>query len=266
MSSNRPRLTRRTASRWLDHPREHAGDPLGAVLSAAAAASRETDAAAEERAVAQFRSAAPLVPVVGALGAPLMTRLKKKIVAAPVAATGIAGLVLAGGVAVAASAGVIDVPFDGHDNRSDKAPDAPSSTNPGLDRTDGPTPGGPGASPTGGANPDGSPQGSPTPSLDGLCKAFQAGAYKDDKKSPAFGALAAAAGGAENVATYCVDRIGERPSRPAKPTQAAQPTKPAKPTQAAQPTQPPQPTQAAQPTQKPTQAGKPTDKGKPVTG
>jgi hypothetical protein len=183
-----------------------------------------------------------------------MTRLKNKIVAAPVAAVGVAGLVLAGGVAVAATSGAIDVPFDGHDNRSDRAPEAPSSTNPGLDRTDQPTPGAP--RPTEGPGSTEGPQGTPAPSLRGLCKAFQAGALKDGKNSPAFNALVAAAGGTENLTTYCVDLVG--PAK--KPTHPAKPTKPAKPTQAASPTKPPQAGQPASPTKpaKPTQAASPT--------
>ena len=170
-----------------------------------------------------------------------MARIVRKVVAAPVAALGAAGLVVAGGgLALAASHGALNVPFSGHDHRSDKAPAAPATANPGLTRA-------PAATPT--ALP--TPSGTPTPSLTGLCRAFQAGA-SPSASNPAFAALTSAAGGTENVAAYCVDLIGPskkpthpaHPTTPAHPTAGAHPSKPASPGRGVEPTIPPKPDQA----------------------
>jgi hypothetical protein len=53
--------------------------------------------------------------------------------------------------------------------------------------------------------------GTPTPSLEGLCNAYQAGATSNPGKalqSAAFQVLVAAAGGEDKLATYCTDLIG----------------------------------------------------------
>src|SRR5215212_3258757 len=96
----------------------------------------------------------------------------------------------------------------------------------------------------------------------GLCRAYTSGNKAEQGQaleSPAFAALVAAAGGADNVATYCgtvtSGPSGSHPTHPAHPTQAVtptHPTHPAHPTQGASPTHPAHPTQAATPTQKPT--------------
>lgn len=177
-----------------------------------------------------------------------MSRTVRKLLAVPAAGLAAAGVLVAGGgVAFAASQGALHVPFTGHDNRSPEAPTAPASENPGLSQTHSP------ATPS--ADGTQTPSGTPSPSLDGLCQAFQAGANHNGEDNPAFAALTAAAGGADKVSAYCVDRIGPstKPTHPAKPTQAASPTHPAKPTQAASPTHPAKPTQAPTPP-RPTQA------------
>jgi len=52
---------------------------------------------------------------------------------------------------------------------------------------------------------------SPSPSLTGLCKAYQAGGYASSTKhgnvNPAWSALESAAGGADDVDEYCDDRL-----------------------------------------------------------
>jgi hypothetical protein len=152
-----------------------------------------------------------------------MTRITRKVAAAPAAALAAAALVLGGGgIALAASQGAVHVPFTGHDNRSDEAPAAAASVNPGITGTGVPSDD---ATADVDATPDASPSATPSPSLDGLCVAFQAGAVDKAASNPAFTALQDAAGGADNVAAYCVTRIGE-------PTHPAAPTHPAKPSQA----------------------------------
>jgi hypothetical protein len=118
----------------------------------------------------------------------------------------------------------------------------------------------------------------------GLCRAYVSGNKAEHGKalaSPAFAALVTAAGGVDNVATFCGTLTsgpsGSHPTHPAHPTQAASPTHPAHPTHPAKPTQaaspthpthPAHPTQAPSPTHpthpaKPTQAATPTHKPKP---
>ena len=100
----------------------------------------------------------------------------------------------------------------------------------------------------------------------GLCHAYLAGSKTEHGQalqSPAFTALALAAGGPDLVADFCSavpkpgsgDQSGDpshpaHPTHPAKPTQAASPTHPthpAKPTQAASPTRPAHPTHPPSP-------------------
>lgn len=237
MTTNRSRLSRRAAARMLDH-RGDPNEPLARLLEAAAAAPA-APAAGEERASALFREA----PVAGSTP---MNRLTRRIAALPIAALAAGSLALGGGgLALAASQGALHVPFTGHDNRSSEAPEAPASTNPGLTRTPGS-----GTPATPSADASHLPSATPSPSLDGLCRAYQAGAVPRKATNPAFAALTRAAGSAEAVSAFCSDRVGTpsrppRPTTPPKPSQATTPTTPTKPTQAAHPTRPPKPTQAA---------------------
>lgn len=163
-----------------------------------------------------------------------MIRVTRKIAAAPVAALAAAGLLVGGGgIALAASQGAVHVPFTGHDNRSGDAPSAPATVNPGLTATHAPSDDATDEATQ--ETPDVSPSATPSPSLDGLCVAYQAGAMDKAAENSAFAALKSAAGGADNVEAYCVTRIGEpthpvKPTHPAKPTQAATPEHPVAPT------------------------------------
>ena len=264
------RLTRRDSERLLDHEVAPDSSELSRLLSVAARPSggRPTG---ENVAMAQFRESRHLTPSSADRRRPLVALLARKALAAPVVAVGAAGLLLGGG-GLAFTAATGHVPFTGHDNRSDKAPAAPSSTNPGQTRAASNSPSvkpssSPGSSSTGKAT----PAGTPSPSIHGLCRAYKSGALQPNKKSPAFAALTKAAGGSDSVTTYCASVLAapkptpavtptkpSHPTHPAKPTQAATPTKPAKPTQAgvpATPTKPAKPSQAATPT-KPTQAAR----------
>ncbi len=61
------------------------------------------------------------------------------------------------------------------------------------------------------------PKGTPSPSLRGLCTAYQAGVADSHGKamdSPAFSALVTAAGGTDNVADYCTKLIGAPSTHP----------------------------------------------------
>jgi len=239
MTTHRSRLTRRDAEKILDH-RGDPTEPLAGLVDAAAAQSPGTPglvAGAEEQAVGLFRGATPVVP--GSESASRLARATRRLAALPAAGLAAGVLVLGGsGLALAANQGAVHVPFTGHDNRSDHAPaapTAPTSDNPGLSGTAG-TP----------KSTEHTPSATPSPSLEGLCHAYQAGAMPRSAFNPAFAALSTAAGGAEGVGAYCTDLIGT-PNKPAHPTQAAHPTTPPKPSQAATPPIP-HPTRAADPT------------------
>jgi hypothetical protein len=263
MTTYRDRLTRRATERILDH-RGDPTDPLARLVDAAAAAP-SSDAPGEELAVSLFREARGLGPVPASGRPAALTRLSRRLAALPAAALAAGVLVLGGGgLALAATQGALHVPFTGHDDRSDRAPAAPSGTNPGLSHTAGdPSAEGSGVP---GAGATHLPSATPSPSLAGLCRAYQAGAVPRKASNPAFAALSSAAGGAAGVGSYCTSLVGA-PSKPAHPTQAARPTVPPtpdhattppvpRPTQAVSPTTPPKPAQAVGPTTppKPTRA------------
>jgi len=182
MRTRRTRLSRRTAARILDDPAAYAHDGgLGELLSSVGSSAAGVDPDAEERAVAAFRAVPhhDSIPTMG--GTSVMTRFTRKALAAPAAALAAAGIVVAGGgLALAASQGAVHVPFTGHDNRPSSAPSAPASTNPGLS--------GPTAEPTEDSATDEptspSPSATPSPSLDGLCVAYQAGAMAKAARTP----------------------------------------------------------------------------------
>lgn len=228
MRTRRPRLSRRTASRMLDHPTAHAHDGgVGEALSAVASMPAVLADDGEDRALAAFRAVAHPDPVPTTRGTPFMTRITRKAAAAPAAALAAAGIVLAGGgIAFAASQGAVHVPFSGHDHRPSQAPSATATVNPGISGTHQAQQPGDEATDT---SPSASSSATPSPSLEGLCVAYQAGAMDKAATNPAFTALQSAAGGADGVAAYCVNLIGEpthpaRPTHPAKPTEAATPS------------------------------------------
>lgn len=244
---NRDRMSRRDAEKILDHHGDPT-DPLAGLVDAAAAPSAV--GSGEDRAAALFRTTTGLGPVPITESGSVMIRLTRKLAALPVAALAAGGLALGGGgLAFAATQGAVHVPFTGHDNRSTHAPAAPSTTNPGLTGT----PGKPASTPN--AEATHLPSGTPSPSLEGLCHAYQAGAVPQKASNPAFAALSRAAGGASGVGAYCTSLIGPKPAHPTQaatppiphPTQAATPPvpHPTHPSQAASPTIPPRPTQAA---------------------
>jgi hypothetical protein len=171
-----------------------------------------------------------------------------KLKTVPAIGISAAAMVL-GGSGIALASGGLNIPFTGHDNRSQHAPAAPETNNPGVSKA-GTVIGGPSADQSSGAEAADKPSAQPSPSLDGLCVAYQHGAFAHGT-SQAFAVLTRAAGGVEGVAGYCTALIGApsaQPSHPAKPSQAPTPTHPVMPTQAVEPTPPTLPTQAAEPT------------------
>ncbi len=156
-----------------------------------------------------------------------------KALTVKVAAAALATTAAAGGVAYAASEGALPGQSGDHSvSRSaapEKSKDATAKDNNGK---------GPGEA-----------NGSPSPSLVGLCHAYTSGVATSKGKAlenPAFTVLITTAGGADKVAAYCTkllaDEAAAKPSHPAtgKPADAGKPTD--KPAEGGKPTASPRPT------------------------
>ncbi len=180
-------------------------------LSVASTAAFPGELAGEAAAVAAFRAAADVEPVPHNRRASMMkSAVVAKLLTLKAAVVAVAA-VSVGGVALAATTDVLPNPF---------------------------SPGSPGHSTPAPTHPDG-PGATPSPSLAGLCVAYHAGAGQANEHvldNPAFSALVDAAGGSENVASFC-DELGVTPtpephgSRPADipsadPSQAPTPSHP----------------------------------------
>jgi hypothetical protein len=117
--------------------------------------------------------------------------LGRQTFAAPLAAL---TLVAGGGIALAASGGDPAPQAAAH-----RTVDKPSATGKPTDKPDEDHPDEPRS------------HASPSPSLTGLCRAYQAGGYasstKHGKVNPAWSALESAAGGSDDVDEYCDDRL-----------------------------------------------------------
>ena len=158
----------------------HGSRRLAERLSAASAVAFPGELAGEHAAVAAFLAAADvdLAPQPGRRSM-IKSVLVAKLLTLKAAAIAVAA-VSAGGVALAASTGVLPNPLN-------QAPENPGHSVPAPDHSNG-------------------SNATPSPSLVGLCTAYRAGAGENHGKAlenPAFGALVTAAGGPENVDSYC---------------------------------------------------------------
>jgi hypothetical protein len=154
--------------------------PLAERLAAASAAAFPGELAGEHAALAAFRAAADvdLAPQPGRRSM-IKTALVAKLLTVKAAAVAIAA-VSAGGVALAASTGVLPNPLNQvPDNAGISVPAPAQKDSEGLDAS---------------------------PSLIGLCTAYVVGdaaANEEALTNPAFSALVDAAGGVENIESYC---------------------------------------------------------------
>jgi hypothetical protein len=232
MSTHRPhRIDRETAEQLLSGvpaDRSAATDPLARLLAAAAAPPTARELAGEDAALAAFLDARRLPAA--AAGGTLLQAARGRLFTLKVAALAAATTAALGGVAIAAGTG--SLPGQG----SGKASGVTSSATGSPDgRTDVGRPAHtPAATPTvpgslGGA--------APSPSLVGLCQAYEARPAASRSKAleaPAFGALVAAAGGADRVPAYCVAVLAahaeagksDKPGHGTKPTEKPAPDKP----------------------------------------
>jgi hypothetical protein len=175
---------------------------LGEHLAAAAAPGRPEELAGWPVVLAAFRAAHPQ-PVADQRRKPVIKTWLTKLLTVKAAAV-LAVAATGGGVALAASSGTLPNPL------ADKPAVTPST---GHD-TDRP---GTAASHPGGKG----PSALPSPSLVGLCHAYEAGAGADHGKaleSPAFTALITEAGGKDKVDGYCKTLLATSPGNGSGPS------------------------------------------------
>jgi hypothetical protein len=210
----KPRLSRRSVERMLEHP---AGtDPLSRLLSSAAAPAADVNLEAETRALAAFRAQGANPAIAHRRRSLVKSALAKLVAARLITLTAVAGAAT-GGLALAAATGTLPPSIQNFAHNTVNAPADHGKH--------GPVPSGTGSStgsaavteatvaaPSLGSSPSASHSAAstPSPSLRGLCTAYLAGATSNPGKAasnPAFTALITAAGGVENVAAFCAALI-----------------------------------------------------------
>jgi hypothetical protein len=263
MSSHDHHLSRRDAERLLDQPAA-TSSALATALAAAGAPARTAELGREDATVAAFHTArlTPSPTTRSSYVSP--SKLGSRAAARAVIATGAVVALTSGGFALANSAHLPTLPGQASDQATESVAKTPKPTETPTETTTET----PAETPTETPTETESETALPTPSFTGLCTAFQAAdhsAHGASLDSAAFTALATEAGGAEQIATYCVALIGE-PKETGKPSELPTPT--AKPTPGKPTDQPTgKPSVLPTPTDKPTPTtGKPTDKPAPVKG
>jgi hypothetical protein len=174
-------------------------DRLAELLAAATAPVACDELADEVAAVTAFREA-HLAPVLQLRRQSVIKTALAKLLTLKVAAAALT-VTAAGGVALAASTGNLPASSDGAAQTARPTPTGSTGTH----HTDKPA-----------AARDGHHNASPSPSLVGLCHAYQAGAGDNPGKAldnPAFSHLITVAGGKDKVAAYCTDLVKTRPSK-----------------------------------------------------
>jgi hypothetical protein len=188
-------------------------DPLADLLHAAAAPGRPEELAGRAAAMAAFRAARPGASATPA-GAPPRRFALGRLLTVKIAA--LAAAVAVGGVALAASVGVLPNPLRPAPASSSSSPLSPGASH---STTSQPTSAGPSATSAPTAGPSAAPV--PTTGLAGLCHAYLRDPDRGNgkaKENPAYSALADAAGGRELIEGYCTGLIPEKTKAPAKPS------------------------------------------------
>ncbi|HEY3716617.1 MAG TPA: hypothetical protein VGL39_18985 [Jatrophihabitantaceae bacterium] len=204
----------------------HGPDPLARLLAAAATPARRGELAGEDAAVMAFRDA-NLALTPESRRRSMLSSALAKLATAKVAVAVIA--VSGGGVALAAGSGHLP----GVDSSNDHHPSARPGTNATASHHETGSSASPGSSPAT-SHKSTAPNGGPSPNLRGLCTAFTAGAGDNPGKAldnPAFTLLITAAGGKDQVSSYCTTLLGAAPGKSsthpgADPTHGAPSTHP----------------------------------------
>ena len=190
MSSHRaPDIDRRAAEHLLaGRPAGHATRPLAAALRAAAAPAHPEELSGERAAMTAF-AAAHLDPVPEPRRPSVLKSTLAKILTVK-AAVILAAAAGTGGVVLASTSGVLPAPW------TDSPADPPAVTTPQHPSS---------GKPADAGKPDQQDK-APSPSMAGLCNAYEAKVKENPGKaleSPAFTALITAAGGKDGVDEYC---------------------------------------------------------------
>jgi hypothetical protein len=219
-----PRITRDEAERLLASG--VGPEALAGLLAAAIPPVAEVELVGEAGAVMGFR-AAHLANVPSRRKALVLRAAFSNLLAAKIAAAAAVAAAATGGMAIAAATGNLPGPLHDSTPRVDAATaaahsSAAASAAASTSAESSSAPAEPSESEAPGSS------ATPHPSLDGLCKAFRAGATDNPGKAisnPAFSVLVAKAGGVDNVAAYCDTRIApaakhHHHGRPATPGSA----------------------------------------------
>jgi hypothetical protein len=198
-----PRVDRATVEDLLNGRR---GGPqaLTVLLAAAASPAAAHELTAEPAVLAEFR-AASLRPVNPSRRPSMLKTTVAKLLAAKLLTASAVATAAVGGMSVAAATGSLPAPLQDAAHSTFNAPahghgHGHGKPNPLPGKTDEP-----GSS------------ASPSPSLKGLCTAYQAGATDNNGNAihnPAFQALVTAAGGTSKLTAYCTKLIGPAPTHP----------------------------------------------------
>jgi hypothetical protein len=165
----------------------------------------------ERAALVEFR-AAQLTTVPSRRRYSMLKTVLANAAAAKVALSAAAAAAATGGIAIAAATGNLPGTAQGPDHANPAASatfstGAPSSGAAGSES----------AEPSSEASEGAGGSAAPSPSLSGLCTAFQAGVADNPGKAlenPAFSVLVAAAGGKDNVASWCDTLVGAASTHP----------------------------------------------------
>jgi hypothetical protein len=220
MSENRERLDRLAAEllvsgMWAGG--RVGSDPLADLLAATAVSARDGELAGEEAAVMAFRGA-HLSPTPELRRRSVVKTALAKLATAKVAIA----LIAVGGGGVALAAGSGNLPGVGSPDNHPTG--RPSTSHAASAQASHSTAAAAESKKSAEASKSHSPSGTPSPNLNGLCTAFNAGAGDNPGKAldnPAFTVLVTAAGGKDNVADYCTTVLASASAAKAHPSKAA---------------------------------------------
>jgi hypothetical protein len=201
-------------------------DPVARLLAAVRAPAMAEELAREEHAVVAFRMSRWSADTMRHAGPPRQRRGWARAFGVKGLAIGLGTAIALGGVALAATTGVLPNPLTDitSDNGTSDAPRT-SSAAPGSTQRTEPAPGQSVGSPTahpgqGTGSPTavgtGAPTTPPDPALMGLCRSVAAHNYLDPGKwldASGFERLKAAAGGEDKIAEYCTALLGSQPAQ-----------------------------------------------------
>ncbi|HEX5114116.1 MAG TPA: hypothetical protein VFW65_02850 [Pseudonocardiaceae bacterium] len=256
-----PRISRRTAARMLRGAPVIVPDALVDLLAAAVAPPRDGELVGEQAATTAFLEAAHRDTVLQPRSPSMIKSMLAKALTVKIAAIA-AAIFTVGGVATAAVTGHLPLPSN---SSSTGASTSSHAANTSVTLTTTP-----------GSRTSSAHQGSPSPSLVGLCHAYIAGAGSDHGKAlqnPAFTALITSAGGKTKVDAYCAALIKAKHSESSATQGAGSPAAGTAPGNSAggheastdHPTGPPTTQHTGAPTTHPTGAPDPHPTGAPAT-